>query len=444
VIRATNRTRAMLVVAATLVAAAFITPAGAAPIPAATAVFLVLLIVVSRASLNTQVGVVGSLKVKRVISKPLISGKPAVVKVVLRNDSLIPLELVEVFIPYPRVFRKVKGSSTTLTTVPPKSSVEVSLELVPRVGEHAFEPVKLVLRDILGLFKFEANVTGKEVVRVLPALEGIRALGVTYTSRPGELSRTRRKGHGVEFYGIREYVPGDEYRRIEWKASARHGMRRLFVKEFEHEVSLNIFLVLDTSLYMLSGGWGRTPLEYSVRAAASIAAYALRRGDSVAVIHRFVDRPALVRGRRSLVRVIDDVSRLPWDAILKLPSAELRDLVLRKLMPVLPRERNVIIVFTILYGGIDEAREIVEVASKLKALGNTVMVIVPMVEAFEAKTLEGIEAAVYRLRSLGMLKSKMEGVKLLLRHGIPTVTALPSEITDIVVARLESIRSSMA
>ncbi len=443
-IRATNRTRAMLVVAATLVAAAFITPAGAAPIPAATAVFLVLLIVVSRASLNTQVGVVGSLKVKRVISKPLISGKPAVVKVVLRNDSLIPLELVEVFIPYPRVFRKVKGSSTTLTTVPPKSSVEVSLELVPRVGEHAFEPVKLVLRDILGLFKFEANVTGKEVVRVLPALEGIRALGVTYTSRPGELSRTRRKGHGVEFYGIREYVPGDEYRRIEWKASARHGMRRLFVKEFEHEVSLNIFLVLDTSLYMLSGGWGRTPLEYSVRAAASIAAYALRRGDSVAVIHRFVDRPALVRGRRSLVRVIDDVSRLPWDAILKLPSAELRDLVLRKLMPVLPRERNVIIVFTILYGGIDEAREIVEVASKLKALGNTVMVIVPMVEAFEAKTLEGIEAAVYRLRSLGMLKSKMEGVKLLLRHGIPTVTALPSEITDIVVARLESIRSSMA
>lgn len=434
----------MLVVAATLVAAAFITPAGAAPIPAATAVFLVLLIVVSRASLNTQVGVVGSLKVKRVISKPLISGKPAVVKVVLRNDSLIPLELVEVFIPYPRVFRKVKGSSTTLTTVPPKSSVEVSLELVPRVGEHAFEPVKLVLRDILGLFKFEANVTGKEVVRVLPALEGIRALGVTYTSRPGELSRTRRKGHGVEFYGIREYVPGDEYRRIEWKASARHGMRRLFVKEFEHEVSLNIFLVLDTSLYMLSGGWGRTPLEYSVRAAASIAAYALRRGDSVAVIHRFVDRPALVRGRRSLVRVIDDVSRLPWDAILKLPSAELRDLVLRKLMPVLPRERNVIIVFTILYGGIDEAREIVEVASKLKALGNTVMVIVPMVEAFEAKTLEGIEAAVYRLRSLGMLKSKMEGVKLLLRHGIPTVTALPSEITDIVVARLESIRSSMA
>ena len=443
VIRATNRTRAMLVVAATLVAAAFITPAGAAPVPAATAVFLVLLIVVSRASLNTQVGVVGSLKVKRIISKPLVSGKPAFVRVVLRNDSLIPLELVEVFIPYPRVFKRVKGSSTTLITVPPKSSVEVSLELIPRVGEHVFEPVKLVLRDVLGLFKFEANVTSRDVVRVLPALEVVKALGVTYASRPGELSRTRRKGRGVEFYGVREYVPGDEYRRIEWKASARHGMRKLFVKEFEHEVSLNIFLVLETSLFMLSGGWGRTPLEYSVKAAASIAAYALRRGDSVAVIHRFVDRPALVRGRKSLLRVIDDVSRLPWDAILASPDIRLRDIILRKLMPALPRERNVIVIFTILYGGINEAKEIVEVASKLRALGNTVMVIVPMVEAFEAKTLEGIEAAVYRLRSLGMLKSKMEGIRLLLRHGIPTVTALPSEITDIVIAKLESIRSSM-
>ncbi len=433
----------MLVVAATLVAAAFITPAGAAPIPAATAVFLVLLIVVSRASLNAQVGVVGSLKVERAINKPLISGKPAIIKVVLRNDSLIPLELAEVFIPYPKVFRRTKGSSTALIMIPPKSSVEISLELIPRVGEHVFEPVRLVLRDLLGLFRFEASVTSSEVVRVLPALESIKTLGVTYTSRPGELSRTRRRGHGVEFYGIREYVPGDEYRRIEWKASARHGMRRLFVKEFEHEVSLNIFLVLEASLYMLSGEWGRTPLEYSVKAAASIAAYALRRGDSVAVIHRFVDKPVLVRGRRSLMRVIDDVSRLPWDMILASPSVRLKDLVLKKLVPVLPRERNVIIIFTILYGGVDEAREIVDAASKLKSLGNTVMVIIPMVEAFEAKTLEGIEAAVYRLRSLGTLKNKMEGVKLLLKHGIPTVTALPSEITDIVVARLENIRSSM-
>jgi len=444
VIKATNRTRAMLVVAATLVAAAFITPAGAAPIPAATAVFLVLLIVVSRASLNTQIGVIDSLKVKRAVSKPLISGKPATIKVVLRNDSLIPLELVELFIPYPKVFRRIKGSSTSLIAVPPKSSVEVSLELVPRVGEHVLEPVKLVLRDVLGLFKFEAIAVGKEVIHVLPALEGVKALGVTYASRPGELSRTRRKGHGVEFYGIREYVPGDEYRRIEWKASARHGMRKLFVKEFEHEVSLNIFLILDTSLYMLSGGWGRTPLEYSVKAIASIAAYALRRGDSVAVIHRFVKRPTLVRGRKSLIQVIDDVSRLPWDTILASPSPRLGDLVQRKLIPALPRERNVIIMFTILYGGVKEAREIVEVSSKLKALGNTVMVIVPMVEAFEAKTLEGIEAAVYRLRSLSTIRNKMEGIKLLLKHGIPTVTALPSEMTDIVVARLESIRSSMS
>ncbi len=441
-IRATKRIRAIVIASAALIAAAFITPAGLAPVPAASAIFLVLLLVVSRSSLTAQVGALGALRVRRRVSKPLISGKPAVMEVIIENPTNVPIEFLEIRVPYPRVFRLLEGKPVVLTTLPPKSSVTVRLKLIPRVGDHTLEPVEAVARDFLGLFRFEAKLSGADRVRVLPPVEAVHALAVTYANRPGELSRTKRRGRGVEFFGIREYVPGDEYRRIEWKASARHGLRRLFVKEFEHEVSLNIFILIDTSTYMLSGGWGRTPLEYSIKAAASIATYALRRGDSVAILHKFVSMPRLVRGRKAVNHVLETLSSVSWDAILNGGGSSIRELVSGPLMKILPRERNVIIIFTVLYGGLGEAKALVDTVSKLKALGNVVMVVVPMVEFFESRTLKGIEAAIYRLRSYGAIKSKMEGIRLLLKHGIPTVTALPEEMTDVIVARLENLRSA--
>ncbi len=441
-IRATRRIRAVVIASAALIAAAFITPAGLAPVPAASAIFLVLLLVVSRSSLTAQVGVLGSLRVRRYVSKPLIGGKPAVMKVVVENPTNVPIEFLEIRVPYPRVFRLVEGRSVVLTTLPPKSSVTIKLKLIPRVGDHVLRPIEVVARDFLGLFRFEAKLSGAERIRVLPPVEAVHALTITYANRPGELSRTKRRGRGVEFFGVREYVPGDEYRRIEWKASARHGFRRLFVKEFEHEVSLNVFILVDTSTYMLSGGWGRTPLEYSIKAAASIATYALRRGDSVAILHRFVSKPRLVRGRKAVNHVLETLSSVSWDAILKRSGPSIKELVSKSLMKILPRERNIIIIFTVLYGGLKEAKELVDTVTKLKALGNAVMVVVPMVEFFESRTLKGVEAAVYRLRSYGAVKSKMEGVRLLLKHGIPTVTALPEEMTDVIVARLENLRSA--
>ena len=280
-------------------------------------------------------------------------------------------------------------------------------------------------------------------MRVYPRLEPVKSLLIIYSARPGGLSRAKRRGHGVEFFGLREYVPGDEYRRIEWKASARYGLQRLFVKEFEHEVSLNLFFLLDTSMYMLSGGWGETPLEYSVRAIASIASYALRRGDSVCVIHYFTKVPKLIRGRASLPQVIDELSKLPWDGIVGIRESRIKELVSEKLIKVMPRERNVIMVFASLYGGAEEVKVLIDALSMLRSLGNAVMVVVPMVEFFEVRTLKGFQAAVYRVRTLHAVKAKLEAINTLLSHGIPTVTALPEEMSDVIVRRLELIRAAI-
>ena len=439
----TSRAVAVTAVAAALAAISFLSEPELALSTATAAMFMILLVVASYASLNAQVGAIGRLFIKRKITRPLIEGEDAEISVIIQNDASIPIELLEIQIPYPRSFKLVKGSSSALLTVPPKSVAEARIVVKPRMGLHILERPKIVARDFLGLFRFEATIGESEEIRVLPKAGPVREFRVVYSSRPGGVSRARRRGHGVEFFGIREYVPGDEYRRIEWKSSARYGMARLFVKEFEHEVSLNIFIVIDTSMYSLSGTWGRTPLEYSVRSAASIVAYAARRGDAVAIAHPFIRAPRLMRGKKALAAAMDALSSIPWDEILAGRVRPISTYVKWTLPRMLPRERNTVIVFTMLYGGKEEALELMSALKKIRDAGNAVMVIVPMVEAFEARTLQGFEAAVYRVRTYRAIKERVEAVNILLKHGVPAVTALPDEITEIVIRRIEYIRSVM-
>lgn len=73
-------------------------------------------------------------------------------------------------------------------------------------------------------------------------------------------------GQGIEFKGVREYLPGDDVRSIDWNVTAR--MDRPFIKTFEEERELPIFLIIDQSLSMNTGSNGRTRLQQACETAA--------------------------------------------------------------------------------------------------------------------------------------------------------------------------------
>lgn len=76
------------------------------------------------------------------------------------------------------------------------------------------------------------------------------------------------RGHGMEFSGVREYLRGDDVRAIDWNVSAR--MSRPFVKMFEEERELDVFLVVDDSFSMGTGGGRQSKLETAIDAASII------------------------------------------------------------------------------------------------------------------------------------------------------------------------------
>jgi uncharacterized protein (DUF58 family) len=113
------------------------------------------------------------------------------------------------------------------------------------------------------------------------------------------------KGRGMDFEELREYVPGDDVRAIDWNVTAR--MRRPFVKLHREERELSVVLVLDISASGDFGSTERTKREFATEIAGTLAFSAMRNGDKVGLL-LFSDEVELFlpprKGRRHLLRVI--------------------------------------------------------------------------------------------------------------------------------------------
>jgi uncharacterized protein (DUF58 family) len=94
--------------------------------------------------------------------------------------------------------------------------------------------------------------------------------------------RSRSKGFSVEFEEHREYSPGDEIRRIDWKALGKFD--RYFIKEYEDETNLRAYLLVDTSGSMDYASDGITKFDYGCTLAASLAYLILRQQDAAGVV----------------------------------------------------------------------------------------------------------------------------------------------------------------
>ncbi len=96
------------------------------------------------------------------------------------------------------------------------------------------------------------------------------------------IHRSRAKGFSVEFEEHREYSPGDEIRRIDWKALGKFD--RYFIKEYEDETNLRAFLLLDASASMNYASNGVTKFDYACTLTASLAYLILRQQDAAGVV----------------------------------------------------------------------------------------------------------------------------------------------------------------
>ncbi|MFM8470280.1 MAG: DUF58 domain-containing protein, partial [Limisphaerales bacterium] len=97
------------------------------------------------------------------------------------------------------------------------------------------------------------------------------------------LHKSPHKGFSVEFAQHRQYVQGDEIRRLDWKVFGKTD--RYYIREYEEETNLRATLLLDLSGSMRYAGAGRAPkADYAIRLAAALAYLMLQQRDSVGLV----------------------------------------------------------------------------------------------------------------------------------------------------------------
>jgi uncharacterized protein (DUF58 family) len=188
-----------------------------------------------------------------------------------------------------------KGASHSLAAVGPFQKVDLVQEFPsPPRANYEIGPLIVRVRDPFGFYLTEKKLR-PEALSVMPRPERLR--GVQLRPRhvgpwPGVIP-SKALGLGTEFYSMRDYIPGDDPKRINWKASARYN--ELIVNETEAERVTDVMIVLDTDVSFF-GPSGDELFEREVQAAASLARLLLGQGNRVGLVLQGGERGSIPAG----------------------------------------------------------------------------------------------------------------------------------------------------
>ncbi|MBX3013171.1 MAG: DUF58 domain-containing protein [Caldilineaceae bacterium] len=189
----------------------------------------------------------------------------------------------------------------------------------PRRGDYGFGNLHLRWASVLGLLYKQATLPAAAAVKVYPNLVDVKKYDLLLRqNRLWELGlrSARILGSGTEFERLRDYLPDDEYRRIDWKATARRG--KPISVEYETERSQHIMVLLDVGRMMRSPVGDVAKLDYAINAALLLAYVATQKGDKVGCL-AFADAVQLWvaprSGKQQFQRLLEQLYRLEGAAI---------------------------------------------------------------------------------------------------------------------------------
>ena len=176
------------------------------------------------------------------------------------------------------------GDGDVSGVVEPRGEARCEYFVTPRTrGRFEWGPIFLRYRSLLGLWEpheaAKAPPTPFACTRASTCWSGITCSPAPTGWRALGIRRVRHRGGSTEFESLRDYVYGDDVRRLDWKATARRS--RLIVRNQESERNQTVLLLIDSGRLMNATENGVAKLDHAVNAALLLAHVALARGDRV-------------------------------------------------------------------------------------------------------------------------------------------------------------------
>lgn len=158
-------------------------------------------------------------------------------------------------------------------------------------GEYIFGAINVFISSPLGLVERRFKFDAASVVPTYPAFHQMKKyqlMAVSNRLNENGSRRLRKLGSSAEFEQIKDYVTGDDYRKVNWKATARKG--DIMVNTFTDEKSQHIYCLIDKGRNMKMPFGGMTLLDYAINASLVLANVALAKHDKAGLL-TFASKP---------------------------------------------------------------------------------------------------------------------------------------------------------
>lgn len=380
----------------------------------------------------------GEVEAERLNDSKLSLGAENVITVLLANRSVRPLHF-QLRDEYPYQFN---SDAVILSgVVEPFNIYEARYHVKPlQRSDYTFGDINLRYISTMKLFVRQVRIAAQAQVKVYPNVLDVRKYDLL--ARKGllfeiGLRASRQFGLGSEFERLREYNTDDEYRRINWKATARRG--KPIAAEFETERSQHVICVLDTGRLMAppvgdhtrpdSPGLAR--LDYVINTALMLSYVATLRGDHVGML-AFADEVGAYlgprRGRGQFQRLLEALYNVQAQPVEADYAAALGFLSLKQ------KRRALALIFTDLVT-LEAARPLIAHAARLARRHLPVVVTIsdPNVAGLAGRPAPDSQALYRRAVAEQLLDERQVILDTLQRSGVLTIDVPADKLTVAVV-----------
>jgi len=302
---------------------------------------------------------------------------------------------VSIIDPLPAGAVLLEGENQFLAPLVPGQTVTLTYRMSLPRGEHALSEVHVTAWSSSGLASQRFSIEAPSTVTAHPRTESLGAIPI----RP---RRTRAfagpvkaniGGQGLDFFGCRSYVPGDDVRRINWRAYARADT--LIVNEYELERIADVSIIVDARLAAHCQLTDETTFDHAVRGAGSLSSYFLRTGNIVGLLV-YGD---LVRwvfpgvGKPQERRILDALAASY--AAEKEVFEDLRNIPTR----LFPAQSQLVFISPL------TSDDDVEVIAMLEERGYSVLLVCPHASAWEAEQVKSVPSAHLAVRMAALRRA---------------------------------------
>ncbi|MBI2266098.1 MAG: DUF58 domain-containing protein [Armatimonadetes bacterium] len=324
--------------------------------------------------------------------------------------------------------------------LPPFSSLELHYEvLAPERGNFRFGKFHVKLQGPLGMTVRLLVLPGEQEIKVYPNIRGLSKFDLL--ARRGRLTEVGMKsakvyGVGTEFDSLREYQPDDEYRKINWKATARKG--KLITQHYEIERSQNLVILLDAGRMMASQIGDMSKLDHAVNAALILSYVAAKKDDRVGLLV-FADQIRSYlppgKGKRQISLIAEALYNVKSELVEPDYGTTFRYLAHKC------RKRSLIVVFTDLVDS-EESAALFSYLGSLYPVHLPVCVAMsdPLIQNAADQPPASLETVYRKAVAEQVVEQRERTLSLLKGRGVLVVDSPPSEITPSVINKYLEIK----